>query len=170
MEMDLSETSYNSDRYKEYIYGSAEVVGLMCLKVFCEGKEAPYQELKKSARALGAAFQKVNFLRDIGDDFQTRGRSYFPELNLGIKFDSSSKKLIEKDIETDFQEAYQGILQLPNSSKFGVLTAYWFYKNLFNKIRKTQAEEILQKRIRINNWEKAAVFAGVMVRYRLNFI
>ncbi len=170
MEMDLSETSYNSDRYKEYIYGSAEVVGLMCLKVFCEGKEAPYQELKKSARALGAAFQKVNFLRDIGDDFQTRGRSYFPELNLGIKFDSSSKILIEKDIETDFQEAYQGILQLPNSSKFGVLTAYWFYKNLFNKIRKTQAEEILQKRIRINNWEKAAVFAGVMVRYRLNFI
>lgn len=167
MEMDLSETAYNSDQYKEYIYGSAEVVGLMCLKVFCEGKEAPYQELKASARALGAAFQKVNFLRDIRDDFQSRGRTYFPELNLGMKFDATSKILIEKDIEADFQAAYQGILKLPNSSKLGVLTAYWFYKNLFFKIRNTHAEEILNKRIRISNLEKAAVLAGVMVRYGL---
>lgn len=170
MEMDLSETAYNSEMYQEYIYGSAEVVGLMCLKVFCEGKEEPYQQLKGAARALGAAFQKVNFLRDIRDDYQTRGRTYFPELNLGMKFDAESKVLIEKDIEADFQAAYEGILKLPNSSKFGVLTAYWFYKNLFSKIRKTRADEILNKRIRINNFEKAAVLAGVMVRYRLNLI
>jgi phytoene/squalene synthetase len=170
MAMDLEDMEYAEIDYNEYIYGSAEVVGLMCLKVFCDGDEASYDRLKAPARRLGAAFQKVNFLRDIGDDYQSRGRTYFPNLNLGISLDEKAKKEIEADIETDFQAAYVGIIQLPKGSRLGVLTAYRFYKNLFNKIRKTQAKHILEARIRISNTEKAALLMQSLISSKLNLL
>lgn len=170
MAMDLEDITYAEESYHNYIYGSAEVVGLMCLKVFCDGDEKMYQQLKESARSLGAAFQKVNFLRDIRDDYQNRGRTYFPNLNLGIALDEASKKAIEEDIEADFKAAYVGIMQLPKGSRLGVLTAYRFYKNLFNKIRKTDSNRILEARIRISNTEKAALLMQTMISSKLNLL
>lgn len=167
MEMDLSKTTYNSDGYKEYIYGSAEVVGLMCLYVFCEGNQAMYEKLKPSAQALGAAFQKVNFLRDVKADSEMLGRTYFPEVDFN-NFTPSMKKQIEADIAKDFDEAYEGILQLPTKARFGVYVAYKYYLSLFKKIKKTTPANILEHRIRIPNYGKAYIVAKAGLRSQFN--
>jgi phytoene/squalene synthetase len=167
MAMDLRKVTYARDSYETYIYGSAEVVGLMCLRVFCYQKEWLYQELKDGARALGAAFQKINFLRDLKDDYQNRGRTYFPNLDLGVRLDAHSKREIEKDIQQDFDQAYLAIMRLPRGARIGVLTAYRFYKNLFRKIQQASSEQILMERIRISNTEKAALLCYSVLRHRL---
>jgi phytoene/squalene synthetase len=167
MAMDLRKVSYARDSYETYIYGSAEVVGLMCLRVFCFEKNSLYEDLKNGARALGAAFQKVNFLRDLKDDYQSRGRTYFPNLNLGIQLDSHSKREIEIDIQQDFDLAYQAIMRLPRGARIGVLTAYRFYMNLFRKIQNASSEQILMERIRISNTEKAALLCYSVLQHKL---
>jgi 15-cis-phytoene synthase len=154
MEMDLSKTVYNSNGYKEYIYGSAEVVGLMCLYVFCEGDKNLYNDLKPSAQALGAAFQKVNFLRDVKADFKN--------------FTTGMKKQIEEDISRDFENAYQGILNLPSKARFGVYVAYKYYLSLFKKIKRTTPASIMEQRIRIPNYGKAYIVAKAGLRSHLN--
>ncbi|HSD09066.1 phytoene/squalene synthase family protein [Flavobacterium sp.] len=169
MEMDLEKVDYNSDLYKEYIYGSAEVVGLMCLQVFTNGDKEKYQELKPYAMSLGSAFQKVNFLRDLNEDFQILGRTYFPNIDMNV-FDNRVKKEIEKEIEHEFREALVGIRLLPSSSKFGVYLAYRYYLSLFNKIRHTQAENILKERVRIANVQKMNVMMRSYVRYKIAMI
>ncbi len=170
MEMDLENVQYQEKNYQEYIYGSAEVVGLMCLKVFCDGDEAGYQNLKDAARSLGAAFQKVNFLRDIKDDYAVRGRTYFPNINLGISLNNTAKQAIEADIKQDFDNALVGIKQLPKGAKTGVLIAYRFYLNLFKKICQTQPEQILASRIRISNLQKAHLATRTIVKIKLNLL
>jgi phytoene/squalene synthetase len=167
MAMDLRKVAYARDSYETYIYGSAEVVGLMCLRVFCYEKNSLYEDLKDGARALGAAFQKVNFLRDLKDDYQSRGRTYFPNLNLGIQLDSHAKREIEIDIQQDFDQAYKAIMRLPRGARIGVLTAYRFYMNLFRKIQKATSEQILMERIRISNAEKAALLCYSVLQHKL---
>lgn len=167
MAMDLRKVAYARDSYETYIYGSAEVVGLMCLRVFCYEKNSLYEDLKDGARALGAAFQKVNFLRDLKDDYQSRGRTYFPNLNLGIQLDSHAKREIEIDIQQDFDQAYKAIMRLPRGARIGVLTAYRFYMNLFRKIQKASSEQILMERIRISNAEKAALLCYSVLQHKL---
>lgn len=169
MEMDLSQTAYTSDKYKEYIYGSAEVVGLMCLYIFCEGNQAMYLHLKPSAQALGAAFQKVNFLRDAKADYQQLSRTYFPGIDF-TNFTSCSKKKIEEDIAVDFLNAYSGIAQLPVKARFGVYVAYKYYLSLFNKIKKAQPKSILHQRFRIPNYGKAFILAKASLRAQLNIL
>lgn len=159
MEMDLDYTTYDDTKYQEYIYGSAEVVGLMCLKVFCEGNQAMYDKLKSSACKLGSAFQKVNFLRDIKSDYEERGRVYFPGVDFN-HFDKIIKKQIEEDIQDDFDEALIGIQQLPQGAKFGVNMAYLYYQKLFNKIKGLPPETITQKRIRIPNSKKFSLLVS----------
>lgn len=170
MEMDLQDIEYAEDNYTEYIYGSAEVVGLMCLRVFCDGDTEMYDRLTPSARHLGAAFQKVNFLRDIKDDYLSRGRTYFPNVNLGIALDETAKLEIQKDIEMDFDKAYAGIIQLPKGSRIGVLTAYRFYRNLFNKICKVNSKQIMESRVRVSNAEKAALLVYSVMSNKLNML
>ncbi len=165
MEMDLQKIEYNCDSYNEYIYGSAEVVGLMCLKVFTEGNTEKYEALKPYAMKLGAAFQKINFLRDIKDDFQILGRTYFPNVDM-LLFDNELKYQIEKEIESDFKEALIGIRKLPASSKFGVYLAYKYYLSLFAKIKEKSSAEILENRIRLPNSEKAYVLFKSYIRYK----
>jgi phytoene synthase len=148
MEMDLDKTKYRQDQYDAYIYGSAEVVGLMCLRVFCYGNEAQYQSLVAPARRLGAAFQKVNFIRDIKSDFEERGRMYFPNTDFQ-NFTAKQKQLIETDIEADFEASLEGIRKLPVGAKLGVYLAYVYYRALFSKIKKMPAATILNQRIRI---------------------
>jgi phytoene synthase len=167
MEMDLHFSNYEDSMYKRYIYGSAEVVGLMCLRVFCSHKPGLYEELEPAACALGSAFQKVNFLRDMKSDFQERGRVYFPEVDY-LKFDEQTKKQIEADIQADFDLAYQGILQLPNNSRFGVYLAYRYYIKLFKKICKSPASRIAEERIRIPNRSKLYILGKSMIRAQLN--
>ena len=169
MESDLTENSYDRQGYTDYIYGSAEVVGLMCLYVFCEGDAAEYKKLESPARALGAAFQKVNFLRDIQNDYQNLSRMYFPGCNFN-QFTSSDKLKIEEDIEADFRAAYNGILQLPLKARFGVYVAYKYYYSLFKKIKSTEPAHILQKRIRIANYHKAYIVVRAGVKNRLRLI
>ena len=169
MEMDLTESTYDNREYETYIYGSAEVVGLMCLKVFCEGNEQLYAALVDPARSLGAAFQKVNFLRDMKSDFFERGRTYFPTVNFH-RFTSREKELIEKDIQKDFDDAYQGIIKLPKTSRFGVYLAYIYYLKLFSKLKKSSAKAILEERIRIPNNKKMILLMGAFLRHRLNVI
>ena len=169
MSMDLYDIEYAEQTYNTYIYGSAEVVGLMCLRVFCTGDDQLYDRLKPAARHLGAAFQKVNFLRDIRDDYENRGRTYFPGVDLGIHFDQPTKKAIEAEIEVDFKLAYEGIRQLPRGSRTGVLTAYRFYLNLFRKIRRTEPEKVMVSRIRISNLEKVALLAASVVSHRFSW-
>lgn len=169
MEMDLYFKNYNDSKYKEYIYGSAEVVGLMCLRVFCEGDRSLYEKLKEPARRLGSAFQKVNFLRDLRSDYYDRGRTYFPEINFE-KFDERAKKCIEADIQKDFEEAYKGILQLPKGSKLGVYLAYVYYVTLFRKIKAQSAETITRKRIRIPNFYKLLLLVKTYWKYHLKFV
>ncbi len=167
MEMDLSKTTYNSNGYKEYIYGSAEVVGLMCLYVFCEGDKNLYNDLKPSAQALGAAFQKVNFLRDVKADYEQLNRSYFPEVDFK-NFTPTMKRQIEDDINRDFENAYEGILNLPHKARFGVYVAYKYYLSLFKKIKRTTPASIMEQRIRIPNYGKAYIVAKAGLRSQLN--
>jgi len=169
MEMDLYFSEYNERRYEEYIYGSAEVVGLMCLRVFCEGDEEKYQELKEPARKLGAAFQKVNFLRDVKSDFQERGRVYFPGVDFN-GFTKDAKRLIEEDIQRDFNAAYQGILRLPRSARLGVYLAYVYYLRLFKKIRQLSASRILNERVRVPDNQKFALLIQTYFRHQFNFM
>ncbi|MEM9831437.1 MAG: phytoene/squalene synthase family protein [Bacteroidota bacterium] len=169
MRMDLDQQTYNDPLYHEYIYGSAEVVGLMCLRVFCEGDDALYQSLEEPARKLGSAFQKVNFLRDIKSDYDERGRVYFPDVNFN-DFTQTAKQKIEKDIQQDFDEAYQGILRLPSGSKLGVYLAYVYYLNLFKKIKQCSAARIAQERIRIPDNRKIALLVGTYFRHRFNYL
>lgn len=165
MEMDLQKIDYNSELYEEYIFGSAEVVGLMCLQVFTDGNMEKYSELKPYAMKLGSAFQKVNFLRDLKDDYQILGRTYFPNIDMCI-FDNYVKCQIEEEIEEEFKEALIGIKKLPNSSMFGVYLAYKYYLSLFQKIKRKSSKEILNNRIRIHNSEKAYLALKSYVRYK----
>ncbi len=169
MEMDLSKTTYNSNGYKQYIYGSAEVVGLMCLHVFCEGDAAMYAKLKPAAQSLGAAFQKVNFLRDVKADYEQLNRTYFPGVDFR-NFTPAMKKQIEDDIARDFNDAYEGIIQLPAKAKFGVYVAYKYYLSLFKKIKKTAPANILEQRIRIPAYGKAYILAKAGLRSQFNLL
>jgi len=169
MEMDLEDKDYSRELYQEYIYGSAEVVGLMCLQVFCEGDLEKFESLKEPARSLGAAFQKVNFLRDIKSDFHERGRVYFPKVNFH-GFDNLAKTEIEADIEADFEKAYAGILALPKSARMGVYLAYIYYRKLFCKIKALPAARIMNERVRVPDNAKFALLVGSYLKYRLNTI
>ena len=170
MEMDLNpDYVYDKSLYSEYIDGSAEVVGLMCLKVFLEGEEQKYNELEPYARALGAAFQKINFLRDFKDDFEQLGRVYFPGVDFNA-FDNAQKQKIEEDIAKDFAMAYEGILKLPKKARFGVYMAYVYYFGLFKKIRSVDADTILKERIRIPDNKKYGLLVGSYVRHSLNLL
>ena len=166
MELDLSEKKYDRAGYDEYIYGSAEVVGLMCLKVFCNGDEAQYNHLVPFARSLGAAFQKVNFLRDIRSDVDERGRVYFPGVDFN-HFTDADKYDIIQDVKQDFAHAYQGIVQLPVACRLGVYTAYIYYLKLLEKIERTTAVDILESRVRIPNTQKIALLAQSFVKEKL---
>jgi 15-cis-phytoene synthase len=170
MKMDLIKSDYHSlEEYKEYIYGSADVVGLMCLKVFVKGDLKIYDELKEEAMRLGSAFQKVNFLRDLKDDNLVLNRNYFPGVDLN-SFDEKSKLMIIKEIEEDFKVAYQGILKLPEEAKFGVYTAFVYYSKLLKKLENTPYHKIGNERIRVSNYTKARLFANSFVSYKLNLI
>ena len=169
MEMDLVEKVYDRDAYLNYIYGSAEVVGLMCLHVFCEGNVRLYEKLKPSARSLGAAFQKVNFLRDVKADYHSLERTYFPGIDFR-HFTPEMKTAIEADIKRDFHNAYEGIVQLPLKARFGVYVAYKYYLSLFRRIRKVQPSRILEERIRIPSYGKALILVRAGVKNRLNLI
>ena len=169
MEMDITMKSHDQASYQEYILGSAEVVGLMCLRVFCDGNDAQYQELKPAAMKLGSAFQKINFLRDLNADFNGMGRVYFPGVDL-TNFDHHTKELIEKDITHDFNLGFQGILNLPRKSRFGVYMAYVYYKALLRKIMNTPAQNVIQSRIRIRNRQKIRLLFTSYLRHQFNLI
>ncbi|MAZ96781.1 phytoene/squalene synthase family protein [Schleiferiaceae bacterium] len=169
MEMDLYKNDYDEAGYKAYILGSAEVVGLMCLKVFVDGDEKRYQELKKPAMQLGSAFQKINFLRDLNADYHSLGRTYFPGVDLN-EFNEQVKAEIEADIELDFRAGYQGIKQLPKGARFGVYIAYVYYYSLFKKICSTHADIILNERVRISNKRKYGLLLSSYVRHTINWI
>lgn len=169
MEMDLAKQQYTRTVFTEYIYGSAEVVGLMCLFVFCEGDSSLYNKLKDHARSLGAAFQKVNFLRDVKADLHELNREYFPGVDFS-NFTCSMKREIEKDIAHDFDRAYKGILMLPWKARFGVYVAYKYYLSLFKKIQKVQPSKILEARVRIPNYRKAMIVVRAGVKNQLNLI
>ncbi|HEY5463340.1 MAG TPA: phytoene/squalene synthase family protein [Hanamia sp.] len=169
MEMDLGKINYTEENYQQYILGSAEVVGLMCLHVFTEDDMKMYEELKPYAMKLGAAFQKVNFLRDMKDDYQLLGRTYFPNVDM-TGFCGHSKKQIENDIENDFKLALAGIKKLPASSKGGVYLAYVYYQSLFNKIKKLPPHKILNERVRINNGQKIGLMVNSLIINKLNWI
>jgi len=169
MEMDLKSENYDAQRYTEYIYGSAEVVGLMCLYVFCDGNTRQFGKLKPAACALGAAFQKVNFLRDIKNDFYSLSRTYFPGVDF-INFDAEMKRKIENDIASDFENAYAGIVALPWKARFGVYVAYKYYLSLFNKIRRIRPSGVLHQRVRIPNFQKALIVARAGLLNQLKLI
>lgn len=170
MKLDLHKSVYTTvEEYNQYIYGSADVVGLMCLKVFVNGDDEKYQELKESAMRLGSAFQKVNFLRDLKADFEELSRTYFPNTDLN-HLDEKSKQEIIADIESDFKAAYEGIKNLPLEAKFGVYTAYRYYKRLLKKLQKTPSLEIKNTRIRVSDYQKIELLARCYVKYRLNII
>lgn len=169
MAMDLHFNTYEDGLYKKYIYGSAEVVGLMCLRVFCEGDDAMYQRLKEPARALGSAFQKINFLRDMASDFDDRGRVYFPGVDF-TNFTNEDKEEIEEDIKRDFDYGLEGICQLPKGVRFGVYLAYVYYTNLFKKIKSAPATRVKQERIRVPDGRKVALLFSSAVRNSLNML
>jgi len=169
MEMDLEKIEYNSELYEKYILGSAEVVGLMCLQVFVNGDRKLFEELKPFAMKLGSAFQKINFLRDIKNDYQHLGRSYFPGINMEI-FDNQVKTSIEKEIEAEFLIALEGIKKLPTSSRFGVYVAYKYFVSLFKKIKRSPASKILNQRIRISNSTKMSLMMTSYVEYKTSFM
>lgn len=169
MKMDLQPQEYSREKYEEYILGSAEVVGLMTLKVFLNGDHDEYLRLKPNAMALGSAFQKVNFLRDLHADHDLLGRSYFPGVNLN-EFNEESKRIIEDEIALDFQEAYKGIVQLPKKARFGVYLAYVYYKALFEKIKSTPSAQVKESRIRIPNEKKYALLLSSYVRNQIGMI
>lgn len=169
MEMDLEKKVYDQHNYEEYILGSAEVVGLMCLRVFARGDEHLYEKLKLPAMKLGSAFQKINFLRDFRADYKELGRTYFPGINPST-FNCTVKKEIEEDIARDFRAGYEGILQLPKDARFGVYMAYIYYHKLFRKIQRTEAKTIIHERIRIPDNKKYRLFLTSYVRHNLNLI
>lgn len=170
MKLDLYKTKYTTvEEYNEYIYGSADVVGLMCLKVFVNGDIEKYDELKHSAMRLGSAFQKVNFLRDLKADFEDLSRTYFPNTDLS-QLDEASKQQIIAEIEADFNAGFEGIKNLPIEAKFGVYTAYRYYKKLLKKLQKTPSLEIKNTRIRVSDYQKVQLLARCYVKYRLNII
>ena len=170
MKLDLHKTEYKSlDEYNEYIYGSADVVGLMCLKVFVNGDDKKFGELEHSAMRLGSAFQKVNFLRDLKTDYEDLNRTYFPNTDLS-RLDEHSKQAIIKEIEADFEAGFQGILKLPLEAKFGVYTAYVYYKKLLSKLKNTPSIEIKNTRIRVSDYQKFGLLAKCYVNYRLNLL
>lgn len=167
MEMDLSKQQYDAEAYQTYIYGSAEVVGLMCLHVFCDGDGATYEKLKPSAQRLGSAFQKVNFLRDIKADYEGLERMYFPNCDF-TNFKEEDKRQIEADIQSDFSAALDGIKELPMKAKFGVYVAFKYYYTLYKKIKKTKHHSILKMRIRIPDYKKLLILANASIRSQLN--
>jgi 15-cis-phytoene synthase len=169
MEMDLERTQYSHQSYNDYIYGSAEVVGLMCLYVFLEGDKVLFEKLKPSARSLGAAFQKVNFLRDVKADYNQLDRTYFPGLDFS-NFTERQKREIEEDIQNDFNSAYQGIMQLPAKARFGVYVAYKYYLSLFSKIKRLQPATIMHQRVRIPDHHKIMILLRAGVRNQLNMM
>lgn len=170
MRMDLVKKQYQTTaEYKEYIYGSADVVGLMCLCVFVNGDMERYEALKQSAMALGSAFQKVNFLRDLKDDFEDLERSYFPNTNL-MELDEASKRRIVDEIKADFEMGYAGIQKLPEEAKFGVYTAYKYYYKLLQKLKNTPPLEIKNTRIRVPNYQKFGLLAKSYVNYKLQLV
>lgn len=170
MKLDLFKTKYTTvEEYNEYIYGSADVVGLMCLKVFVNGNDEKYEELKHSAMRLGSAFQKVNFLRDLKADFEDLSRTYFPNTDLS-KLDEVSKQQIIAEIQADFDAGFAGIQKLPLEAKFGVYTAYIYYKKLLTKLKKTPSLEIKNTRIRVPDYQKVGLLAKCYVNYRLNIL
>ena len=169
MEMDLYKNEYDEAGYKAYILGSAEVVGLMCLKVFVDGNQERYLALKEPAMQLGSAFQKINFLRDLNADYQSLGRTYFPGVDLN-NFNEDVKASIEADIDIDFKAGYEGIKKLPKGARFGVYIAYVYYYSLFKKIRKTHCDLILNERVRISNKRKYGLFLSSYLRHTINWI
>ena len=169
MEMDLTRKDYDHKELKEYILGSAQVVGLMCLRVFCEGNNDLYERLEGHAMSLGSAFQKINFLRDLREDYIDLGRTYFPGIDL-THFDDTCKREIEESIAADFHDAYLGIKQLPQTSRFGVYVAYVYYLALFRKIKNTPSEMVLRSRIRIRNRHKAGLLAYSFLKHQLNML
>lgn len=169
MKMDLEKVDYTNEKYQKYILGSAEVVGLMCLHVFTEGDKKLFEDLKPYAMKLGAAFQKVNFLRDLKDDYHVLGRTYFPGVDI-TNFSAEAKEQIEKDIEEDFSIALKGIKMLPASSKGGVYLAYVYYQSLFKKIKKLPAQRILAGRVRINNGHKFGLMINSLVECKMRLV
>ena len=169
MEMYLRKVNYTCEKYQQYILGSAESVGLMCLCIFTEGNRLLYEELKPYAMKLGAAFQKVNFLRDMKDDYHILGRTYFPNVDMN-DFNGNAKKEIEEEIEQDFKTALIGIKKLPASSREGVYLAYVYYYSLFNKIRRLPATKILTERVRINNSKKVGLMMHSLLQNKMNWI
>ncbi|MBT8222139.1 MAG: phytoene/squalene synthase family protein [Eudoraea sp.] len=170
MRMDLTKKDYKThEEYKEYIYGSADVVGLMCLRVFVKGDDEQYEILKESAMALGSAFQKVNFLRDLKADHEYLSRSYFPDTNL-LELDEQSKARIVQEIKEDFALGFEGIVKLPNEAKFGVYTAYKYYYKLLQKLQRTPSLQIKNARIRVPNYQKFGLLAKSYVNYKLNLV
>ena len=169
MEMDLTKLTYERNTYNQYIYGSAEVVGLMCMKVFSEGSKEIYDSLKDPARKLGSAFQKINFLRDIKSDYEERGRTYFPGLKFET-FNSADKEAIEEDIAQDFESGYKGILKLPKGSRLGVYLAYKYYINLFQKIKRAPASTLSEERIRVPDGKKFYLLCSSALKNSLNLI
>jgi phytoene/squalene synthetase len=169
MELDLGKHTYDRAGYETYIYGSAEVVGLMCLYIFCEGNQAQYDVLKPAAKSLGSAFQKVNFLRDVKADFEGLDRMYFPDCDF-TNFTHADKLAIEQDIQKDFDEAYAGILNLPIKARFGVYVAYKYYLSLFKKIQRLEPAHILESRVRIPDYGKAFILAKAGIRSQLNIL
>lgn len=169
METDLDKKLHDRESYQTYIYGSAEAVGLICLKIFCNGDVEQYQNLQPAARSLGSAFQKVNFLRDIKSDLEERGRSYFPKIDFN-NFTEQDKQLIESDIKKDFDAAFEGIKQLPKGTRLGVYIAYVYYLQLFKKIIGLSAAKVLQKRVRVSDTRKLSLYCKALVQQKLNLI
>ncbi len=169
MAMDLHFHTYDDSKYKEYIYGSAEVVGLMCLRVFCKGDEEEYQRLKAPACSLGAAFQKINFLRDMKSDYDERGRVYFPGIDY-TQFNQAQKDEIEADIKQDFDDAFKGIVKLPSGARFGVYLAYRYYTKLFDKIKNSPVHLVKEERIRVKDSRKMYYLFTGAIRTQLNLL
>ncbi len=169
MRMDLYKNTYTKEEYDQYILGSAEVVGLMCLKVFLRGSDQEYTRLKPYAMKLGSAFQKINFLRDLHADYEGLGRTYFPGLDMG-EFNDRAKAQIEADVEDDFSVGYEGIKMLPKDARFGVFVAYVYYYKLFRKIKQKRTQDILSNRIRISNKRKIVLFCSSYVRHSFNLL
>jgi phytoene/squalene synthetase len=169
MEMDLYKDSYTKEEYDNYILGSAEVVGLMCLSVFLRGDRDRYEELKPYAMSLGSAFQKINFLRDLHADYKALGRTYFPGIDLQ-DFGEKERLEIEEDIDRDFAKGYEGIKRLPKDARFGVFVAYVYYYKLFKKIRNKSTQDILSQRVRISNKRKFALFFSSYLRHSFNLL
>jgi phytoene/squalene synthetase len=169
MKHDLDNKKHDIESYKKYIKGSAEAVGLMCLKVFCIGDQKSYNHLKEYACTLGSAFQKINFLRDLNADYSVLKRVYFPDLDIE-KFNDKEKAKIENDINNEFIKALEGIKQLPNNAKQGVFLAYSYYYTLFKKIKAIPASQILSKRIRVNNFQKFMILIKAYLKIKFSIV